>query len=79
MVQYLFLPNICITDIDDCIDTPCKNGATCKDGINSYSCICPLGLTGKACELSMAKFFDYSEKDFIESKFICFRHRRLST
>ena len=46
-----------IVDIDDCIDMPCKNGGTCKDGIGSYSCICPPGLKGKTCALSKIRYF----------------------
>ena len=27
-----------ISDIDDCVSDPCKNGWTCTDWINSYAC-----------------------------------------
>ena len=37
-------------DIDDCESNPCHNGGTCKDGINSYTCICPPGYTRHDCE-----------------------------
>ena len=37
-------------DIDDCANQPCKNSATCKDGVNSYSCVCQSGFTGEHCE-----------------------------
>ena len=42
-----------ISDIDDCMENPCNNGGTCKDGVASYSCICPNGFTGQDCETSM--------------------------
>ena len=42
----------CVLDIDDCMETPCNNGGTCKDGIASYTCICPNGFTGLDCEIS---------------------------
>ncbi|VDH98630.1 Hypothetical predicted protein, partial [Mytilus galloprovincialis] len=36
--------------IDDCEVTPCLNGGTCIDGINSYSCRCSADFTGVRCE-----------------------------
>jgi len=38
------------TDIDDCASSPCQNGATCADGVNSYSCACTAGYSGDNCE-----------------------------
>ena len=37
-------------EIDRCASSPCKNGGTCVDGINSYTCLCKLGYTGDHCE-----------------------------
>ena len=39
-----------ILDIDDCASNPCQNGATCSDGVHSYSCLCNSGYTGSNCE-----------------------------
>lgn len=36
-------------DINECASSPCKNGATCKDGVNSYTCTCAAGFTGQNC------------------------------
>ena len=30
----------CENEIDECLSTPCQNGGTCEDGINSFSCQC---------------------------------------
>ena len=37
-------------EIDECALSPCKNGGTCVDGINSYNCQCKHGYTGDQCE-----------------------------
>ena len=39
-----------LSDINDCVNHTCENGATCLDGINSYSCYCTAGFTGQYCE-----------------------------
>ena len=40
----------CDRDVDECAGTPCRNGATCLDGQNSYVCRCLVGYTGRQCE-----------------------------
>uniref|UniRef100_A0A669DUN9 Slit homolog 1 protein n=1 Tax=Oreochromis niloticus TaxID=8128 RepID=A0A669DUN9_ORENI len=40
----------CETNIDDCDDNDCENGATCIDGVNNYTCFCPPYYTGEMCE-----------------------------
>ena len=37
-------------DVDECDSSPCQNGGTCVDGINSYTCDCDDGYTGPDCE-----------------------------
>lgn len=32
---------------------PCRNGATCVDGINRYTCKCIPGFTGIHCEINI--------------------------
>ena len=39
----------CDRDIDDCVSQPCKNGALCQDGLNSYTCLCPPDFHGAHC------------------------------
>ena len=39
------------SDIDDCADQPCQNGATCIDAVNNYTCNCVAGYTGKNCSI----------------------------
>ena len=41
---------ILYADIDECASSPCQNGGTCVDGVNSYTCNCDVGYAGKNCE-----------------------------
>ena len=43
----------CKTQIDNCIGNACANNATCVNGINSYTCLCPTGYTGQFCHISL--------------------------
>ena len=42
--------DMCETNIDECAGDPCRNGAYCLDGLNSFTCTCAPGFTGKLCE-----------------------------
>ena len=46
-----FYPSLIFADIDDCVDQPCQNGATCIDAVNDYTCNCVNGYTGKNCSI----------------------------
>ncbi|XP_059821083.1 protocadherin Fat 4 [Hypanus sabinus] len=41
---------VCETDIDECLPSPCHNGGTCHNLIGRFSCTCPEGFMGTACE-----------------------------
>lgn len=54
-------------DVDECQSNPCLNGATCLDGVNSFSCLCLPSYTGELCEqgqlhLRMTKCCCHTEK-----------------
>jgi hypothetical protein len=36
-------------NINDCSPNPCRNGGTCNDGINSFTCSCASPWTGSIC------------------------------
>ncbi|CAH1790069.1 unnamed protein product [Owenia fusiformis] len=59
----LFIPGFAITsnlvgwlaeklnhDGDECSSSPCQNGGKCNDYVNSFSCDCPFGFSGKRCD-----------------------------
>ncbi|XP_069125356.1 sushi, von Willebrand factor type A, EGF and pentraxin domain-containing protein 1-like [Argopecten irradians] len=48
---FLQIPSEC-DDHDDCTTDAC-NGGTCLDGLNTYSCECPIGLRGDHCEINI--------------------------
>lgn len=37
-------------DVDECQSNPCLNGATCLDGVNSFTCLCLPSYAGHLCE-----------------------------
>ncbi|POI31938.1 hypothetical protein CIB84_004311, partial [Bambusicola thoracicus] len=39
-----------IPDIDECQSNPCRNGATCIDGLNTFTCLCLPSYIGALCE-----------------------------
>uniref|UniRef100_A0A8C5HMP1 Delta-like protein n=1 Tax=Gouania willdenowi TaxID=441366 RepID=A0A8C5HMP1_GOUWI len=48
-----FTGTYCHENINDCASTPCKNGGTCIDGINSFQCFCPGGWEGSLCDVDV--------------------------
>lgn len=40
---------MCNINIDECAGSPCHNGGTCEDGINSFTCRCPEGYHDPTC------------------------------
>ncbi|XP_059484239.1 protein eyes shut-like, partial [Neocloeon triangulifer] len=48
-----FHGDLCQYQYDECLLPPtpsCKNGGTCVDGVDGFSCSCPSDVTGKYCE-----------------------------
>ena len=39
------------SDIDECLDDPCQNGATCMNNFGSFHCNCTEGWQGQNCEI----------------------------
>lgn len=42
----------CSTDINECANSPCRNGGECVDLVGIFKCICKVGYFGTLCEVS---------------------------
>ena len=43
-------PSNYLSDINECVSSPCQNDATCEDSFNGYRCSCMPGYIGDHCE-----------------------------
>ena len=64
---------ICVAVVDECASNPCTGaGARCVDGLNSYTCICSRGWSGRNCERSKfvlnTLYPTYLNEDYIISQ-----------
>ena len=50
LFKCIFIFLFCTEIVGPCSSLPCKNGATCRNEINSYQCDCLAGWTGVNCE-----------------------------
>ena len=41
---------ITYADVNECASSPCKNGGTCHDQLNSFRCSCRGGWSGSTCQ-----------------------------
>lgn len=42
--------SLTFVEIEECVSSPCHNGATCTDFIDFYNCTCQAGYDGPHCE-----------------------------
>nr|XP_014433650.1 neurocan core protein [Pelodiscus sinensis] len=51
--------NASVLDIDDCLSSPCQNGGTCIDEINSFVCLCLPSYGDSLCEKGLSPGFGH--------------------
>lgn len=49
-LSFLFLGQTCEIDINECVKSPCRNGALCHNTMGGYQCKCQPGYNGQKCE-----------------------------
>ena len=49
LLNYVTCHNYIDSDIDECASSPCQNGGTCIDDVNTYTCLCASGYAGVNC------------------------------
>ncbi|NWZ19003.1 PGCA protein, partial [Asarcornis scutulata] len=57
-------------DTDECHSSPCLNGATCVDGIDSFKCLCLPSYGGDLCEIDL----ENCEDGWTKFQGHCYRH-----
>ena len=61
-----------VSDIDECASSPCQNGGSCIDEINTFYCACAEGYSGYDC--STSKSFKIAQDTlhfYIMDKMLC--------
>ncbi|XP_027629344.1 aggrecan core protein isoform X2 [Tupaia chinensis] len=59
-----------MADIDECLSSPCLNGATCVDAIDSFTCLCLPSYGGDLCEIDK----EMCEEGWTKFQGHCYRH-----
>ena len=62
-------PYFVFSDINECVNSPCQNGATCINTHGGYHCKCKPGFKGNQCE--QGKCF-MIENHRLDGKYVCF-------
>ncbi|XP_016007110.2 aggrecan core protein isoform X2 [Rousettus aegyptiacus] len=57
-------------DLDECLSSPCLNGATCVDAIDSFTCLCLPSYRGDLCEIDQ----ELCEEGWTKFQGHCYRH-----
>ncbi|XP_013014386.2 aggrecan core protein isoform X1 [Cavia porcellus] len=59
-----------MADIDECLSSPCLNGATCVDTMDSFTCLCLPSYGGDLCEIDQ----EVCEEGWTKFQGHCYRH-----
>uniref|UniRef100_A0A5F9CIK6 Aggrecan core protein n=1 Tax=Oryctolagus cuniculus TaxID=9986 RepID=A0A5F9CIK6_RABIT len=63
-------PGPTTADIDECLSSPCVNGATCVDASDSFTCLCLPSYGGDLCETDQ----EVCEEGWTKFQGHCYRH-----
>lgn len=61
-----------LADTDACHSSPCLNGATCVDGIDSFKCFCLPSYGGDLCEIGTASLASANPTNCCTTLFPCY-------
>ncbi|XP_045304642.1 aggrecan core protein isoform X1 [Leopardus geoffroyi] len=61
---------VTVADIDECLSSPCLNGATCVDAIDSFTCLCLPSYRGDLCEIDQ----ELCEEGWTKFQGHCYRY-----
>ncbi|KAM5291785.1 aggrecan core protein [Ctenodactylus gundi] len=57
-------------DIDECLSSPCLNGATCVDAVDAFTCLCLPSYGGDRCDIDQ----EVCEAGWTKFQGHCYRH-----
>ena len=52
LLQFDDNPNSFV-DVNECASSPCRNGGTCQDEVDGFTCRCTDGYEGDVCEIGI--------------------------
>ncbi|KAM8893579.1 lactadherin-like isoform 1-T1 [Spinachia spinachia] len=58
----------CQTNVNDCANKPCQNGALCRDLAGDFACQCPSPYVGKQCQQSCISLLGMEGGAIVESQ-----------
>ena len=59
ITKYRNAKNDRFSEINECKSNPCRNGGTCTDLVDGYSCSCPPGWIGQQCTIGTRRNFTH--------------------
>lgn len=66
--MYLY---IVYTAINECLNEPCQNGATCFDLVLGYNCTCTRGYEGENCDNEGTEIYPIYTIYYVVDAYMC--------